>query len=93
MARPYKDRVCYDYMIQSVCFSDRYYVGFTEDLRKRLAAHNAGKNKSTAASKPWKLIGYIAFEEKRRALAFEAYLKTALGRAFTKKRLWRSEKN
>jgi|TARA_B110000908_G_scaffold4774_1_gene6202 putative endonuclease len=60
-------------------------------LRKRLVAHNAGRNVSTAPLKPWSLIGYIAFIEKPKTMAFAKYLKTASGKAFARKRLWRDE--
>jgi predicted GIY-YIG superfamily endonuclease len=36
---------------------------------------------------PWILVWYCAFPDKQRALAFEAYLKSHSGRAFSKKRL------
>jgi putative endonuclease len=64
------------------------YVGVTHDLKARLAAHNAGKNPSTATFGPWSIKGYIAFETADRAFAFERYLKSGSGHAFAKKRLW-----
>jgi len=41
----------------------------------------------TAKFKPWRLVTYVAFSDKAKAVAFERYLKTASGRAFAKKRL------
>ena len=32
----------YVYLIQSIKFSNQRYIGFTEDLKSRLKAHNAG---------------------------------------------------
>ncbi len=44
----------------------------------------------TAAHRPWALEFYAAFPDKKVALNFEAYLKSHSGRAFARKRLWRS---
>ena len=77
----------YVYILRSTEFPDQEYVGVTEDLKRRILEHNAGKSKHTAKFKPWKLIWYCAFSDKHKALEFEAYLKSHSGRAFTKKRL------
>ena len=37
--------------------------------------------------KPWKLVFYAGFNDKKSALDFEKYLKTASGIAFRNKRL------
>lgn len=74
----------YVYIIRSIEFPDQEYVGATEDLKRRLPEHNAGKSTHTAKFKPWKLIWYCAFPDKLRALAFEKYLKSHSGRAFSK---------
>jgi len=78
----------YVYLIQSEPFPDQRYVGFTTDLRARLATHDAGGSVHTAKYKPWTLISYHAFAEERRAREFEYYLKSGSGRAFARKRLW-----
>ena len=77
----------YVYIIRSVSNQDREYTGATEDLRRRVADHNAGKSTHTAKYKPWELLWYSAFPDKMTALEFEKYLKSHLGRAFAKKRL------
>ena len=61
--------------------------GVTADLKDRLHRHNAGQVPHTAKSVPWRLKTYIAFSDPDQAHAFERYLKTASGRAFSKKRL------
>ena len=78
----------YVYLIQSESIPDQRYVGFTTDLRERLATHNAGGSVHTAKYKPWKPITYHAFADERRAREFEYYLKSGSGRAFARKRLW-----
>jgi predicted GIY-YIG superfamily endonuclease len=78
----------YVYLIASVADGQTRYVGYTENLKQRLADHNSGKNVSTAPFRPWRLQTYIAFSTKWQALAFEHYLKSGSGRAFANKRLW-----
>ncbi len=78
----------YVYLIRSETFPQRKYVGFTTDLKKRIQTHNAGGAVSTSKHRPWKLVSYHAFTDKRRAQEFEHYLKTASGKAFANKRLW-----
>ncbi|WP_438483077.1 GIY-YIG nuclease family protein [Oleiharenicola lentus] len=66
---------------------EAYYVGLTDDLKKRLAKHNAGDVSHTAKKCPWQIKSAVAFRDRKRAADFERYLKTASGRAFAKKRL------
>jgi putative endonuclease len=77
----------YVYMLESIDYPDETYVGLADDLRVRLAAHNAGQSAHTAKFKPWRLVTYIGFTDESKAIAFERYLKTASGRAFANKRL------
>jgi putative endonuclease len=75
------------YSIQSENNPDKYYVGLTSDVERRLEEHNTGKSIHTNKFRPWKLVTYTAFVDKYRAEKFEIYLKTSSGRAFAKKRL------
>lgn len=77
----------YVYLIQSEAFPEQRYVGFTTDLKQRIAAHNAGGSKHTSKFTPWRLVSYHAFADKRRAQEFEYYLKSGSGKAFARKRL------
>jgi predicted GIY-YIG superfamily endonuclease len=76
----------YVYILESLEGAHRY-VGIAEDLRARLAKHNAGEVSHTSKFAPWRIKTYIAFSDEKKAFAFERYLKTASGRAFAKKRL------
>ena len=76
----------YVYILESLD-SQHFYVGITDDLRARLAKHNAGEVPHTSKCGPWQLKTYVAFSNEQQAIAFEKYLKTASGRAFAKKRL------
>ena len=77
----------YVYILRSETDEDRYYTGLTDDLRKRLETHNAGRVPHTAKWKPWHLKTYVAFSNRTRAADFEQYLTSSSGRAFVKKRL------
>jgi putative endonuclease len=77
----------YVYILQSVQMPERFYVGLTEDLKRRLARHNAGEVLHTSKSRPWRIKTAIAFSDRQAAAEFEKYLKTASGRALAKKRL------
>ena len=74
----------YVYILESLD-SEHFYIGMTDDLRARLTKHNAGGVPHTSKFKPWRLRTYIAFDDEKRALAFEKYLKSGSGRAFAKR--------
>jgi predicted GIY-YIG superfamily endonuclease len=76
----------YVYLLESIAFPNEVYVGLTDDLRKRVAAHNDGLSTHTRKFKPWRLVTYLAFSDETKAVDFERYLKSASGRAFAKKR-------
>ena len=56
------------------------YKGSTEDLKGRFLGHNDGKVKSTKGGRPWKLLYYEAFAEKKHARKEEIFLKSGKGR-------------
>lgn len=78
----------YVYLIESLARPDQHYVGMTSDLDARLLEHNAGKSPHTSKFRPWRIMTYVAFSEREKAVAFEAYLKSGSGHAFARKRLW-----
>ena len=64
----------YAYML--ACADGTLYAGWTNDLEKRLAAHNAGQGaKYTRGRGPVRLCYYEAFPDKSAALRREAALK------------------
>ena len=75
----------YVYILESLD-SHHFYVGITDDLRARLAKHNAGGVPHTSKFGPWKIRTYVAFSDEKQAIAFERYLKSGSGRSFAKKR-------
>ena len=63
------------YILYAVRF-DKYYIGETEDIQKRMLFHNAlSENSYTSKYRPW--IVYASFEVKDRSMArkIEKYLK------------------
>ena len=75
----------YAYILRSLSSPEQRYIGSTEDLKSRLAKHNAGDVPHTSKFRPWKVEAYFAFETKEKALAFEQYLKSGSGHAFSKR--------
>ncbi len=77
----------YVYILQSELASERYYTGITDNIKARLAKHNAGEVKHTSKYRPWRVKTYVAFSDEKRAIEFERYLKSGSGRAFVTKHL------
>jgi predicted GIY-YIG superfamily endonuclease len=77
----------YVYILQSQTCPQKFYTGFTADLKRRFSEHNAiGNDGHTSKYQPWLLHSYFAFSDKKTAYNFEAYLKTQAGRRFQKRR-------
>lgn len=64
-----------------------FYIGYTDDLIRRLKLHNTGKVLSTRNRKPFDLIYYEASINKEDALRREKYLKTTYGHRYIRNRL------
>jgi len=64
-----------------------FYIGCTNDLRKRIKEHNIGKVESTKNRRPLKLIYYEACLNRIDAFKREKYLKNGYGRRTLKRRL------
>ena len=75
----------YLYILVSESNPARHYIGSTADLNTRLAAHNAGKVSHTSKYKPWRVETAVAFRNKKKATAFERYLKSGSGREFARR--------
>ena len=77
----------YVYILKSLSDGERFYVGYTNNLKLRLQEHNAGTCRHTNKYKPWQIQTYFAFDEQKKAENFEKYLKSHAGRNFQKKYL------
>lgn len=73
------------YLLRSRKTPTRFYVGLCSNMKRRLAEHNAGECKSTADASPWEVQVVVYFRDVKSAHAFERYLKTGSGRAFSKR--------
>jgi predicted GIY-YIG superfamily endonuclease len=73
------------YIIRSVSEPERRYVGVTADPAVRLAAHNAGQNRSTSAWRPWFVDVCVEFRTELVAMRFERFLKSGSGQAFARR--------
>lgn len=65
----------------------RLYIGYIDDLKKRLEKHMLGKVKITKHRRPFRLIYYEACISKIKAIAREKYFKTGFGRRYLKDRI------
>ncbi len=80
-----KEYMYYVYVLQSTGKPSIIYRGFTENLQKRIKKHNKGDCVFTKKYRPWTLICYFVFVDKKIALNFEKYLKSGSGKAFLNK--------
>lgn len=65
----------------------KLYIGHTQDLKKRLEAHNKGEVVSTEKRRPFKLLYYEACNMLDDAIKREHQFKTGFGRKYLKSRL------
>jgi len=72
---------------------EKFYIGFTNDLERRIKEHNSGKNISTKSRLPLKLIYYEAHLSKADAARRERYFKTTKGKSTLRQMLRESLKS
>ena len=65
---------CYVYLIQSE-IDKSYYVGISEDPKRRLKEHNGGKLKITSKKRPYKIIYTKEYMDYQSARKHEIWLK------------------
>ena len=64
----------YTYLLR--CSDGTLYCGWTDNIEKRLAAHNSGKaSKYTRSRLPVKLVYFEPFDTKQEAMSREARIK------------------
>jgi len=76
----------YVYVLQSLK-DKNFYIGYTQDLKKRLQRHSAKINFSTKSRLPLELIYIESCLNEEDARRREDYLKTSQGHRFLKLRL------
>ncbi len=80
----------YVYVLKSIK-NGKPYTGSSEDVENRLVEHNAGKTKSTRASKPYKLVYKESYNTRSEAVRRELFFKTGKGRELLKEILKNKE--
>ncbi|MEJ8844481.1 GIY-YIG nuclease family protein [Lacibacter sp. H375] len=61
---------------------NKYYVGSTSDLERRLDDHNRGKEKFSSTGIPWELVYAEPFEELAMARRRELEIKKKMSRKY-----------
>lgn len=79
--------VYYVYLLE--CGDDQsWYIGYSADLKQRIARHQKGDGaRTTARKKNWILIYYEAYRNEQDAKGRERFLKSGSGRRYLKKQL------
>ncbi|MCD6442111.1 GIY-YIG nuclease family protein [bacterium] len=72
----------------------KLYIGYTDDLKKRINKHNKGFVSATKYRRPLELMYYEAYQEEKDSKRREKYLKGGKGRKELKTQLQNTfEKN
>jgi len=66
---------------------NRFYTGYTGDLKQRIELHTLGKVGATRNRRPLKLVYYEGCLDQADALHRERYLKTTWGKRYLRNRL------
>ena len=62
-------------MLKSISKKPVTYVGYTNNLKKRIKLHNAGKGAKFTRGRTWKLIYKEILNSKSKAISREYYIK------------------
>ena len=65
----------YVYMLKSKSTKPITYVGYTNDLKKRIVLHNSGKGAKFTRGRKWVLIYKEKYKSKSAAISREYYIK------------------
>ena len=65
----------YVYMLKSIGYNSITYVGYTNNLKKRITLHNKSKGAKFTRGRKWKLIYKEKFNTKKEAISREYYIK------------------
>lgn len=76
----------YTYVLKSQLDS-KLYIGWTDNLKRRLTQHNRGLVEATKGRIPLDLVYYEACLTKEKAILREKQLKAGYGRAYLGRRL------
>ena len=62
-------------MLKSQGLKSVTYIGYTKNIKQRLALHNSGKGAKFTRGRTWKLIYKEFFKSKSQAISREYYIK------------------
>ena len=65
----------YVYMLKSKCKKPLTYIGYTNNLKKRVDLHNKGKGAKFTRGRTWRLVYREYFKSKSKAISREYYIK------------------
>ena len=65
----------YVYMLKSKSIKPVTYVGYTNNLRKRINLHNSSKGAKFTRGRKWTLIYKEKYKSKKEAISREYYIK------------------
>ena len=65
----------YVYMLKSKSIKPITYIGYTNNIQKRIALHNSGKGAKFTRGRKWVLIYKEKFKSKSEAISREYYIK------------------
>ena len=65
----------YIYVLKSIKGENLTYVGYTNNIKKRLKLHNEGKGAKFTRGRKWKVIYKEKFMSKKKAMAREYFIK------------------
>lgn len=77
-------RTWFVYILYSATW-DRYYVGVTDEVRRRFREHNAGHSPSTKGGEPWQLVHIEEFASITEAYRRERSIKEKKSRKIIEK--------
>ena len=81
--------IYYVYMLKSRSVKPVTYVGYTNNLKKRISLHNTGKGAKFTRGRKWVLIYKEKFKSKKEAISREYYIKKNRSfRNFLKKNIY-----
>jgi len=67
--------IYYVYMLKSKGIKSVTYVGYTNNLKKRISLHNSGKGAKFTRGRKWQLIYKEKYNTKKEAISREYYIK------------------
>ena len=81
----------YVYMLKSKSIKPITYVGYTNNIKKRINLHNSGKGAKFTRGRKWVLIYKEKFKSKKEAISREYYIKNnrSIRNKLKNKYLWK----